>query len=147
MKQFLSYVGSGPFQYAIADGLGYGPEYYRTIAEELRLRRDLLVDGLPSWGFGAAAAGHLLRHRRRRAATPRQWCRALPERAGVVAIPSRVFYDSDIDRYARFAFCKKPDVLAEALADCPDSERSDRMKIAAVQHDIVWEDGAATRAG
>jgi len=44
------------------------------------------------------------------------WCRALPERAGVVAIPSRVFYDSDVDRYARLAFCKRPEVLAEALA-------------------------------
>jgi N-succinyldiaminopimelate aminotransferase len=33
----------------------------------------------------------------------------------VVAIPSRVFYDSDIDRYVRFAFCKRPEVLAEAL--------------------------------
>lgn len=34
----------------------------------------------------------------------------------MVAIPSRVFYDSDIDRYVRFAFCKKVDVLDEALA-------------------------------
>ena len=35
----------------------------------------------------------------------------------MVAIPSSVFYDSDAgDRYVRFAFCKRPEVLAEALS-------------------------------
>jgi N-succinyldiaminopimelate aminotransferase len=47
-----------------------------------------------------------------------EFCARLPERAGVVAIPSAVFYD---DREAgrtqvRFAFCKRPEVLKEALA-------------------------------
>ena len=45
-----------------------------------------------------------------------QFCRELPERVGVVAIPSSVFYDSDAgDHLVRFAFCKRPDVLHEAL--------------------------------
>jgi N-succinyldiaminopimelate aminotransferase len=45
------------------------------------------------------------------------FCRELPVRAGVVAIPSSAFYDSDAgDRYVRFAFCKRPDVLNNALA-------------------------------
>jgi len=34
----------------------------------------------------------------------------------VVAIPSSVFYDSDAgDCHVRLAFCKRPEVLAEAL--------------------------------
>ena len=46
-----------------------------------------------------------------------EFCRTLPERAGVVAIPSAIFYD---DKQAartlvRFAFCKRPEVLTEAL--------------------------------
>lgn len=115
VKQFLTFVGSGPFQYAIAEGLRADRQHYTEIAEALRTRRDLLVDGLVEQGYS------VLRPQATYFATidlggdAEAWCRALPERAGVVAIPSRVFYDSDIDRYARLAFCKRLDVLAEAL--------------------------------
>ena len=51
------------------------------------------------------------------------YCRALPERAGVVAVPSSVFYDSAAgDHLVRFAFCKRPEVLYDAL---------DRLKVMA----------------
>ena len=43
----------------------------------------------------------------------------LPDRAGVVAIPSAVFYDDHPDEgrtMVRFAFCKRPEVLKEALS-------------------------------
>ena len=46
------------------------------------------------------------------------FCRALPERCGVVAVPNVVFYD-DVDAGAplvRFAFCKRTEVLDEASA-------------------------------
>jgi N-succinyldiaminopimelate aminotransferase len=47
-----------------------------------------------------------------------EFCRELPHRAGVVAIPSSVFYDDqEAGRsQVRFAFCKKIGVLEEALA-------------------------------
>jgi N-succinyldiaminopimelate aminotransferase len=115
VKQFLSYVGSGPFQYAIAHGLGYHAEYYRGIAEDLRARRDLFVDGLLAQGMSVQRPQATYFATVDVGAAAEAWCRALPEQAGVVAIPSRVFYDSDIDRYARFAFCKQPGVLADAL--------------------------------
>ena len=46
------------------------------------------------------------------------FCRSLPHRCGVVAVPNVVFYD---DRQAgrsqvRFAFCKRDEVLADAAA-------------------------------
>ena len=49
-----------------------------------------------------------------------EFCLALPERCGVVAIPSSVFYDP-ADPAAgrtlvRWAFCKEDAVLHEALA-------------------------------
>ena len=46
------------------------------------------------------------------------FCKELPHRAGVVAIPSSVFYDNveAAQSQVRFAFCKKQEVLAEALA-------------------------------
>ena len=47
-----------------------------------------------------------------------EFCLNLPDKAGVVAIPSAVFYD---DKEAgrtqvRFAFCKREEVLREALS-------------------------------
>ena len=48
----------------------------------------------------------------------RAWCLALPARAGVVAIPTSAFYDDpDGGRtLVRFAFCKRPEVIDEAVA-------------------------------
>jgi N-succinyldiaminopimelate aminotransferase len=45
------------------------------------------------------------------------FCRKLPHKAGVVAIPSAVFYDNagEGQFHVRFAFCKKEEVLKEAL--------------------------------
>ena len=45
------------------------------------------------------------------------FCRALPERCGVVAVPNVVFYD-DVDAgspLVRFAFCKQLEVIDEAV--------------------------------
>ena len=47
------------------------------------------------------------------------FCRALPERAGVVAVPTVVFYDpahaAPGPLLVRFAFCKSDAVLGEAV--------------------------------
>ena len=116
VKQFLTFVGSGPFQYAIAEGLRLGPEYFSGAAEQLRVRRDLLTGGLQKLGYEVLVPQATYFATIDLGAGAEAWCRSLPGRAGVVAIPSRVFYDSDIDRYVRLAFCKRPEVLAEALA-------------------------------
>ena len=44
------------------------------------------------------------------------FCAELPERCGVVAIPTSVFYDDEdaARTLVRFAFCKRPEVIAEA---------------------------------
>ncbi|MDQ1730858.1 MAG: N-succinyldiaminopimelate aminotransferase [Pseudonocardiales bacterium] len=114
VKQFLTYVGSGPFQYAIAEALEAATDY-RAIAEQLRTRRDLFTKGLAELGYSVHIPAATYFATIDVGGQAEAWCRALPGRAGVVAIPSRVFYDSDIDRYVRFAFCKRPEVLAEAL--------------------------------
>jgi N-succinyldiaminopimelate aminotransferase len=46
-----------------------------------------------------------------------EFCRNLPDRAGVVAIPTAIFYDHPeaARGHVRFAFCKQPEVLTEAL--------------------------------
>jgi N-succinyldiaminopimelate aminotransferase len=115
VKQFLTYVGSGPFQHAIASALTAPAEYYQSITAQLQVQRDTLTDGLIALGFTTLVPQATYFATVDVGAEAERWCRALPERAGVVAIPSRVFYDSDIDRYVRFAFCKKVDVLTDAL--------------------------------
>jgi len=121
-KQFLTYVASGPFQYAVAEALALPDSYYAAISGELRGQRDFLCDGLTEAGFEVyrPAGTYFITTDVRRLGyrDAMEFCRELPRRAGVVAIPSSVFYDNQEagQSQVRFAFCKKREVLAEALA-------------------------------
>ena len=120
VKQFLTYVGSGPFQPAVAAGLALPDEVYAGLATSLQDKRDRLVDGLRAAGmevsvprgtyFVVADAAPL------GAADALAFCHELPARAGVVGVPVSVFHD-DVEAartLVRFAFCKRDDVLDEA---------------------------------
>ena len=121
VKQFLTYVGSGPFQPAVALALGLGDDVYAAMATSLQAKRDLLVAGLRSAGlevsvpsgtyFVVANAAPL------GATDGLEFCRRLPSLAGVVGVPVSVFHD-DVEAartLVRFAFCKRDEVLAEAV--------------------------------
>ncbi|MGW0766185.1 pyridoxal phosphate-dependent aminotransferase [Streptomyces sp. NPDC002676] len=119
-KQFLTYVSSGPFQYAVAEALALPDAYFDTFRRDMRTRRDILAEGLTEAGFEVfRPSGTYFITTDIRPLGEKDgfaFCRALPERAGVVAIPNAVFYD---DReagapFVRFAFCKKEEVLREA---------------------------------
>jgi N-succinyldiaminopimelate aminotransferase len=121
-KQFLTFVSSGPFQYAVAEALDLPASYYTDLAEDLRAKRDLMVAGLREIGFtvyppdGTYFVTTDISPLGERDAT--EFCLSLPDRAGVVAIPSAVFYADHPDEgrtMVRFAFCKRPEVLKEAL--------------------------------
>ena len=122
VKQFLTYVSGGPFQYAVAQALALPDSYYASIADDLRPKRDFFCDGLVKAGFEVyrpAGTYFITTDVRPLGYTDgMEFCRELPHRAGVVAIPSSVFYDNaEAGRsQVRFAFCKKQEVLAEALA-------------------------------
>jgi N-succinyldiaminopimelate aminotransferase len=121
VKQFLTYVTGGPFQYAVARALALPDAYYASISAGLRVKRDLLCAGLAEAGFEVfRPAGTFFVTtdiRRLGEKDGMDFCRELPRRAGVVAIPSSVFYDDqEAGRtQVRFAFCKKEEVLREAL--------------------------------
>jgi N-succinyldiaminopimelate aminotransferase len=122
VKQFLTFVSSGPFQYAVAEALRMPDAYYAGISEGLRVKRDLLCGGLADVGFlvyppdGTYFVTTDIRELGD--ADGVQFCRDLPHQAGVVAIPNSVFYDdAEAGRtQVRFAFCKRPEVLQDALA-------------------------------
>ncbi|MEU3736807.1 MULTISPECIES: pyridoxal phosphate-dependent aminotransferase [unclassified Streptomyces] len=121
-KQFLTYVSSGPFQYAIAEALALPDTYFTSFAEGMRAKRDLLSEGLTAAGFDVyRPAGTYFVTTDIRPLGESDgfaFCRALPERIGVVAIPNAVFYDHREAGapFVRFAFCKKDEVLADAVA-------------------------------
>ncbi|MGZ4681046.1 MAG: pyridoxal phosphate-dependent aminotransferase [Acidimicrobiales bacterium] len=121
VKQYLTYVNGAPFQYAIAGALDAGDQLVDPLVEGLRQGRDQLIEGLAATGmtvyqpagtyFATADIAPLGE------TDGVEFCRRLPHDVGVVAIPSSVFYDDEEAgrTLVRFAFCKRPEVLAEAI--------------------------------
>jgi N-succinyldiaminopimelate aminotransferase len=119
-KQWLTFTSGSPLQPAIAFALDEEPDFPSRLAKDLQERRDLLCRGLSDVGLdvrvpegtyfvttdiGALGWDDGL-----------SFCLALPERAGVVAIPTQGFHDSDAGRHqVRWAFCKQPELIEEGL--------------------------------
>ncbi|WP_293767427.1 pyridoxal phosphate-dependent aminotransferase [Sporichthya sp.] len=120
-KQFLTYVSGAPFQPAVALALGLPDSYFTGFRDNLLARRDQLSAGLRELGFEVipAAGTYFVTTNVRPLgyADGLEFCRELPHKAGVVAIPLSVFYDNaDAGRsLVRWAFCKRPEVLDDAL--------------------------------
>ncbi|MEI7034288.1 pyridoxal phosphate-dependent aminotransferase [Streptomyces pratensis] len=121
-KQYLTFVSGGPFQYAIAEALALPDAFFTAFREGMRRRRDLLAEGLRAAGFrvhepeGTYFVTTDISPFGEEDAYA--FCRALPERCGVAAVPVSVFYDDpEAGRsQVRFTFCKRDDVLEEAVA-------------------------------
>jgi N-succinyldiaminopimelate aminotransferase len=121
VKQFLTFTSGAPLQPAVAVALRLPAQVLVDLRLDLQRKRDLLVDGLSALGltvyrpegtYFATTDVRSLGYEDGLA-----FCRDLPHRAGVVAIPHQVFYD-DVDAgrpFVRWAFCKRETVLTEAL--------------------------------
>jgi N-succinyldiaminopimelate aminotransferase len=123
-KQFLTFVNGGPFQPAIAVGLDLPDAHFERLRLDLQRRRDALVSGLRDAGLPVITpqATYFATVDVRPVQPDGDglaFCRDLPHRAGVVAIPIGPFYDpadAHLGRHlVRFAFCKRDEVLAEAV--------------------------------
>ncbi|MEV8095648.1 pyridoxal phosphate-dependent aminotransferase [Kitasatospora sp. NPDC085879] len=120
-KQYLTYVSAGPFQYAVAEALRLPDEYFAGFRADLLRKRDLLADGLAEAGFRVFVPEGT--YFITTDITPLgekdgvEFCRSLPERCGVVAIPNAVFYDNTDEgrSLVRFTFCKRDEVLQDAV--------------------------------
>ncbi|MCU4747803.1 MULTISPECIES: aminotransferase class I/II-fold pyridoxal phosphate-dependent enzyme [unclassified Streptomyces] len=123
VKQFLTYASGTPYQAALARALDGVEEWADRLRDTLRANRALLTEGLTAAGLRPyrAEAGYFLQ------ADVRPWgyqdgvrfCRELPERAGVVAIPTSAFQlnpggPGSPPYLVRFSFCKRPASLREA---------------------------------
>lgn len=120
-KQFMTYVSGGPFQPAVATALRLPDAYYATLRADLQHQRNLLCAGLTELGlepFVPRGTYFVTTDVRTLGYDDGiEFCRMLPSRCGVVAIPHEVFYDrKEIGRpLVRWAFCKRPDVLTKAV--------------------------------
>ena len=120
--QNLTFTTPPNLQRAVAVGLAKDDAYFASLSGHLQARRDQLTRGLAEVGFDV-----LPTHGTYFITTDFSplgfngddvaFCRHITEQAGVTAIPVSAFYDTpDAPRhYARFAFCKRAEVLEEAV--------------------------------
>lgn len=120
-KQFLTFVNGAPFQPAIAAGLALPDSYFEKLTADLQAARDRLVGGLTEAGFDPLVPeATYFTTVDVRPVDPRgdgiAFCRQLPKRCGVVAVPNEVFYVRPEygHNLVRFACCKQMHVIDEA---------------------------------
>jgi len=119
--QFIVFCGQSALQEAMAFAMDFPDSYYTQLLSDYTHRRDLLTGALRELGFrvfqpeGTYYAVADI--------TPLgfdddlTFCRMLPEKAGVAAIPCSVFWkDRHSGRHlVRFCFAKKEDTLHEGI--------------------------------
>lgn len=125
-KQFLTFVGGAPFQPAVAYALRTELDWVARHRAALQDKQHRLATGLRSAGFEVLRSEgtyFICADIRALAADLGvssdgvEFCMALPEVAGVVAVPVSVFVDDPEPwrHVVRFAFCKRDEVLDEAI--------------------------------
>jgi N-succinyldiaminopimelate aminotransferase len=116
VKQFLTFAGGTPLQHASAAALALPRSELDALRDDLRAKRDQLCEGLAAAGLAPIMPAGTYFINADVGTDAAQWCATLPERCGIVAIPTGVFYDDKdaAPTLVRFAFCKRPEVIAEA---------------------------------
>ncbi len=122
VKQFLTFVGGAPFQPAVAHALRAEHDWLTVHRAALQAKQHRLAAGLRAAGFGVRRSEGTYficaDVRPLGCSDGVQFCRELPDRAGVVAVPVQAFVDDPAPwrHLVRFAFCKRDEVLDEAIA-------------------------------
>jgi N-succinyldiaminopimelate aminotransferase len=117
--QFITFTNGTPFQHAMAAALQADDAFFAHLADQLAARRDVLTAGLSAAGLTVlpVAGTYFAIADLGQGGDDVQFCRTLPERCGVAAIPVSAFYgeEAPVRRLVRFAFCKRPETLAEGV--------------------------------
>lgn len=124
VKQYLTYVSGAPFQPAMAAGLRMPDAFFTGISGAMREKSEILATGLRTAGFAVSRPGGsyftVADAAPLGARDAAEFCRTLPERAGVVALPITAFatpaHHEEFRTLVRFAACKRVDVLEEAAS-------------------------------
>ena len=126
-KQFTTFVSTTPFQPAVAHALRYEQEWLDGMVSELEECRDILVEGLEQLGFHVHDTGgtyYVVADVSSTGLSGIDFCMQLPSTKGVAAIPLAAFTDNPEPwKYkVRFAFCKRPEVIREAVRRLTDEK-------------------------
>jgi N-succinyldiaminopimelate aminotransferase len=118
--QFVTFCNNTPQQHAIAAALGTDDAFYASLGQEYLARRDRLCRGLRAAGLSVLEPDGtyfaLVDIRGLGTADGDAFCRELPARARVAAIPVGAFCESRaLDHLVRFAFCKTDAVIDEGM--------------------------------
>jgi N-succinyldiaminopimelate aminotransferase len=121
--QNLTFTTAPNLQRAVAVGLAKDDAYFASLAGALQAKRDRLAAGLASLGLTVlpAKGSYFITTDFRPLGFNGDdvaFSRHITEHAKVTAIPVSAFYDAPgaPNHYARFAFCKRDEVLDEAVA-------------------------------
>jgi N-succinyldiaminopimelate aminotransferase len=120
VKQFLTYTHNPAMQHAVAYALGHEMPWVASLRSSLAVARDSLASGLERVGMTVTRpqGTYFIQADIRPLGTSdgNAFARRLPHEAGVVGVPTSVFCDSAAgDPFVRFAFCKRPEVIEEAV--------------------------------
>jgi aspartate/methionine/tyrosine aminotransferase len=118
--QFITFTTAPAMQLGVAYGMEHEMDFTLEMTHELQSKRDLLRQGIERVGFKPLACeGTYFLTADISGLTnepDRVFCERLVREAGVALIPLSVFYkDSQPQNLVRFAFCKKREVIAEAI--------------------------------
>jgi len=120
-KQFVTYCAAAPLQIAGAVALQTPANFYQQLAQDYQQKRDFLFDQFARIGWQVLPCQGtyylMVDIREARQGTDVEFCHWLVEKIGVAAIPASPFYANPLDgaQLVRFAFCKSPAVLEEAV--------------------------------
>ncbi len=120
--QFLIFTTPPDLQKAVAFGLGKDQAYFQGLAREMQAKRDRIAAGLERVGFQVIACQgtYFITADFRPlgfAGDDVAFCRHITTEARVTAVPVSAFYqEGDLDHFVRFCFCKRDEVLDEAIA-------------------------------
>ncbi|MGH3452231.1 MAG: pyridoxal phosphate-dependent aminotransferase [Haloechinothrix sp.] len=120
-KQFMTFVSGGPFQPAVAHALRHELAWVEDLRTSLHRKHDRLAAGLAESGFTVLPSTGTyflcadVRPLGYQDGAELAW--QLPERIGVAAVPVSVFTEgaAGYRHLLRFAFCKRDEVLDEAI--------------------------------
>lgn len=119
--QFITFCGQSALQEAVAYGINFPDSYYAQLLSDYTRKRNWLCEALDDLGFKVFPPEGtyyvLVDIRPLGFNDDFAFCRMLPEKAGVAAIPCSAFWNkrSQGRHLVRFCFCKKDETLAEAI--------------------------------
>jgi N-succinyldiaminopimelate aminotransferase len=119
--QFITFCGQPPLQEAMAFAMDLPDGYYRQFLADYTRKRDWLCDALADLGFlvypPEGSYYVLVDITSIGFEDDLEFCRMLPEQAGVAAIPCSLFWKgrSQGRELVRFCFCKKDETLEEGI--------------------------------